>query len=48
MVGSIAAEAGGNIAEVVAVGTVGTEVDTVAVAGSISVVAGSIVAVVVT
>ena len=46
MVGSIAAEAGGNIAEVVAVGTVGTEVDTVA--GSISVVAGSIVEVVVT
>ena len=45
MVGSIAAEAGGNItAQVVeAVGTVGTGVDTVAVAaGSIRVVAGSI------
>ena len=44
VVGSIAAEAGGNIAGVVeAVGTVGTGVDTVAVAaGSIRVVAGSI------
>ena len=45
VVGSIAAEVGGNItAQVVeAVGTVGTGVDTVAVAaGSIRVVAGSI------